>query len=485
MKSRRPRIDEGPGPLFSSLEPCYTDPWYSPDQPGLVALALALGARQVPGWSSQEDGLTKHLPLVSNALTTSVRDSILAGLDPLGELFCRLRSPEERRKCGATYTPYAIVNAMVEWAAQHATPDRVVDPGLGSGRYLATAGRAFQQAELLGVEVDPLPAILARANLAALGMESRSKIVLGDYRSTTIPPIVGRTLYIGNPPYIRHHLLEPTWKQWLVEQASRRGLSASQLAGLHVHFFLATVLKSANRDYGAFITAAEWLDVNYGSLVRDLFLGPLGGRRIVVVEPTALPFPDAATTAAITYFEIGSKPSTVRLKRVTKIEDLRDANGNHVVHRDRLENETRWSHLTRAGRDYPKGYIELGELCRVHRGQVTGANRVWIAGPHSEGLPPSVLFPTVTKARELFHAGTVLEDLSGLRQVIDLPVDLDELDRPEPPDYRPFLRDGEIHGCPYWLCRHQPPGLVVRSVAGACTHPRNLHGTPAASVCGE
>ena len=53
-------------------------------------------------------------------------------------------------------------------------------------------------------------------------------------------------------------------------------MSASQLAGLHVYFFLATALRARAGDFGVLITAAEWLDVNYGSLVRELFLGKLG-----------------------------------------------------------------------------------------------------------------------------------------------------------------------------------------------------------------
>ena len=47
---------------------------------------------------------------------------------------------------------------------------------------------------------------------------------------------------------------------------------------------------------------------------------------------------------------------------------------------------------------------------------------------HSQGLPESVLFATVTKARELFRAGDALEDASVLRRVIDIPVDLDLFD---------------------------------------------------------
>ena len=314
---------------------------------------------------------------------------------------------------------------MVDWAAGHAIPDRVVDAGLGSGRFIVEAGRRFPRATLVGIELDPVPAILARANLAVLGLSTRAQVILGDYRNVQLDPFLGRTLFIGNPPYVRHHLLEPRWKEWLTREAGRRGHSASQLAGLHVYFYLATVFKAKSGDFGTFITAAEWLDVNYGSLVRDLFLSDLGGSRILVIEPTALPFADAATTAAITSFEIGSHPMTVFLKRATSLDDLKSTGDGHEIRRERLEAEKRWSHLTRPARKGPPGYVELGELCRVHRGQVTGANKVWIAGEHSVGLPPSVLLPSITKARELFRAGRVLQDSTTLRRVIDLPVDLD------------------------------------------------------------
>lgn len=411
----------------------------------LVALALALGADQVAGWSPAEQRLTKSAARVSPKLIEETRDAILSGRDPLGEAFCTVRDPADRRPQGATYTPPVIVEAMVDWAAQFATADRIVDPGTGSARYLVYAGKQFPDAVLIGVETDPLAAMLGRANLAVAGLQERAELRLADFRSIALPPIKGATLYVGNPPYVRHHLLEPVWKQWLTDEAQKRGYSASQLAGLHVHFFLATVAKAQPGDFGAFITAAEWLDVNYGSLVRDLFLGELGGRRIVVIEPTAAPFADAATTAAVTYFQIGAKPKSVRLKRISKLPDLRER-GGRTVRRERLENERRWSHLTRAGRKGPEGYVELGELCRVHRGQVTGLNKLWIEGPLARELPERVLFPSVTKARELFRAGPVLADATALRRVIDLPVELDEFDANERRAVDRFLAKAKAMG---------------------------------------
>ena len=67
-------------------------------------------------------------------------------------------------------------------------------------------------------------------------------------------------------------------------------------------------MKAQKDDFGAFITSAEWLDVNYGELVRRLFLSRLGGQGITVVEPTSRTFSDAQTTSAITQFVIGSRP---------------------------------------------------------------------------------------------------------------------------------------------------------------------------------
>jgi adenine-specific DNA-methyltransferase len=419
-----------------------------PTEDDLISAALALGAAEVKPWSEQETAAARAVRqakrLTKSALST-LRDLICNGFDPLGEAFCTLRSPEERRADGATYTPGPIVRAMVDWASAQKNPERIVDPGVGSGRFLMQAAGAFPAATLIGVDTDPLAGILARANLATMGHAQRTRIIVGDYRRFNEPASTP-TLYIGNPPYVRHHQISARWKDWLFDEAARLGHKASRLAGLHVHFFLATARNARPGDIGAFITAAEWLDVNYGALVRALLLKELGGQSITVIEPTAQPFPDAATTAAITTFEIASKPTSIFFLRVDSMRDLDTLTKGRKVHRDRLSIEARWSYLTRAVDKPPEGYVELGELCRVHRGQVTGANDVWIAGEHSAGLPTSVLFRSVTRAREVFEADGVLDDASKLRCVIDLPVDLDELDAAERRTVDRFLKSAEGMG---------------------------------------
>lgn len=413
---------------------------------GIAALALALGADTVGELTAAEAALVKSLPDVQAAEVNALRSKIRDGGDPLGEAFCDIRSADVRRESGAVYTPYKIVEAMLGWAAAIGVPDRVVDPGAGSGRFLIESGRQFKKASLVAVETDPLAALMTRANLAAVGMADRSSVMLKDFRAAEFEQIEGRTLYIGNPPYVRHHLIDTAWKTWLKEQSGHLNLKASQLAGLHVYFFLAIARWAKAGDYGALITASQWLDVNYGQLVRDLFLNRLGGQAVYVIEPEAEPFPGTQSTAAVTTFKVNGTPPSARFARINKLDDLDHLSGGRRVSRERLIAEPRWSNFTRKARDIQSGYVELGELCRVHRGQVTGSNRVWIAGEHSEGLPDDVLFPTITKAMELFRAGQVLTNGDKLRRVIDLPVDLADLSAKKREAVQEFLKRAEKMG---------------------------------------
>lgn len=416
--------------------------------PSLVSLALALGAEDAGDLSAAEKWLVDeaHGARTTAALVRGVRGMIGRGEDPLGDAYCTIRSPEERRPLGQTYTPRPIIEAMLRWASDHGDPVRVVDPGAGSGRYLVAAGERFPGAALHGADIDPLAALMLRANLVAAGLADRARVHVGDYRALSLPPVDGPTLFVGNPPYVRHHRIAPEWKTWLLETARRRGLDASALAGLHVHFFLATAEYGRNGDYGAFITSSEWLDVNYGGLVRQLLLDGLGGQSLHVLAPEAPLFSDATTTSAITCFRIGETPSTMRIRRVESLSDLGRLAGGRSVSRQRLAGTTRWSVLTRETPRLREGYVELGELCRVHRGTVTGANAVWVRRDASPDLPERVLFPSITKARELFGAGARLGSLEALRRVVDLPVDLDVLDDDEREQVDRFLREARARG---------------------------------------
>lgn len=422
-----------------------------------------------------ESNLVKGLaPSDRNLDVRGLLELVRAGADPLGEAFTQLRSPDCRRSLGATYTPREIVSSMVTWLADRACPARVVDPGTGSARFLLAAGRAFPRASLVGVEIDPLAGLLARANLTAAGFDQRSRIVIDDYRTADLGDSAGVTAYLGNPPYVRHHQIESSWKQWLARTARGLGLEASGLAGLHVHFLMATALRARRGDIGSFVTSAEWLDVNYGRLLRELVSTVLGGLSIHLVDPEANPFGVTAATAAVTCFEVGTSTATIGMRRVKDAASLGVLDGGREFSREQLCSTPRWSPLLNGVPRPPEGYIELGELCRVHRGAVTGANAVWVTGANDPALPPAVLFPSITRARELFQArDDTIADTRTLRSVIDLPADLTVFDKDDRRLIERFLRAAERRGVragyiarnrnPWWSVGLRAPAPILAS----------------------
>jgi hypothetical protein len=350
-------------------------------------------------------------------------------------------------------------------------------------------GSAFRHARLVAIEIDPVATLMLRANLAVHGLVDRAQVIVDDYRRAGLVPIRGKTLFIGNPPYVRHHDIGDAWKDWFACTALSQGVRASKLAGMHVHFFVRTLELAQDSDFGVFITSAEWLDVNYGSALRELLAGRLGGVALHVLDAKAMPFAGATTTGAITCFRVGRPPKDFRVRAVDSPAALDPLSGGAPVPWQQVAAAPRWSIIVRPTVPAPSGHIELGELCRVHRGQVTGANDVWIAGAHGAGLPANLLKPAITKARELIETAGVLDSTLHLRRVIDIPADLDELDPRHRAAIAAFLAwakrqgadEGYIarHRRAWWSVGLKPPAPIlvtymarrppafVRNLAGA------------------
>ena len=131
--------------------------------------------------------------------------------DKLGAAFCAATSPELRRGEGITLTPEWLVQRMIERCAAAGDFSTVVDAGAGSGRFAIAAARRWPRARIVAVERSARMLELLRSNLHAKGLQGRVEVVEGDFRDAELP-LAGRALFIGNPPFVRHHDITPEWK---------------------------------------------------------------------------------------------------------------------------------------------------------------------------------------------------------------------------------------------------------------------------------
>jgi adenine-specific DNA-methyltransferase len=431
----------------------------------LVGLCVELGAARFGGplTAAERRMLATASPVAMDA--ASIVGAIRNGADPLGDLLLAVRSPQYRRRLGAVYTPTPIVDRMVTWLLAQA-PVRVVDPGCGSGRFAAAVARRRPHMDIVAVDVDPLATLVCRANLATLGA-SHARVHHADFTQLRLPQTDGRTGFVGNPPYVRHHALTEAQKAWAAATAARLHLPWSGLAGLHVHFLVATLMHGAPGDVGCYITSSEWLDVRYGAALREALLHSMGGASLFLLDRTRAAFPDAMTTAVITCFELGGPRAPIRFRHLRRVEEFGTptTGSGHPVARDRLRQAHHWTPFFTRHRRRPAGTttVSLGRIVQVSRGVATGCNAFFVLRKEAAaalGLTAYVV-PVLTRARDVLSADGTIRARDLPYVLLAPPRDVDLAAREHRP-LREYLTQGErrrVHEA--YLCRHRTPWWYV------------------------
>ena len=354
--------------------------------------------------------------------------------DALGAAFCARTAPDLRRNEGITLTPEWLVDRMIERVASGGAVDTVVDAGAGSGRFCIAAARRWPQAAIVAVERSPRMLELRRSNLHAKNLAHRVTVIEGDFRSVEVPR-QGRIVFIGNPPFVRHHDITAEWKAWYGAGMQALGIRASQLAGLHAHFVLRTVQLMQAGDRLCMVAAAEWLDNGYGGALRSLLTAsPVKLRGLWVAPPDEPVFPDALVSAAVFEAACAEPAAAVELGLLTRPPGPWAA--ARALPLATMADAPRWTVLCQPTAAPPVEGVELGSLFRVVRGQVTGLNAAWLlpaagATGSQDDIDPllaTLAVPTVTRAREIIDGTVESPDAPArLKRLLNLPHDLSSL----------------------------------------------------------
>ncbi|MCW3052392.1 MAG: hypothetical protein JWN14_1562, partial [Chthonomonadales bacterium] len=145
------------------------------------------------------------------------------------------KTPLERNRLGQFATPSLLASDVLDHARRLLPADmpvRFLDPGIGTGSFYAALLGAFSApciAAATGFEIDPHYGEPARG----LWQDYPLDIHLRDFtRASPPPPSERYNLIVCNPPYVRHHHLEPAEKVRLQEAtAAACGVRLGGLAG--------------------------------------------------------------------------------------------------------------------------------------------------------------------------------------------------------------------------------------------------------------
>lgn len=340
--------------------------------------------------------------------------------DPLGAAYEATLAPDERRARGVVYTPRSIVSEMLSLADTENPPTQVIDPGCGSGRFSIEAAKQWPGAQIVAIDTDPEALAIFEQAAADHGFSGRIVSILGDFRTVDLPVTSGKRLFIGNPPYTRHHAVGEDGKNWLATTARSLDIKPKLLSGLHAHFIVRSAQLAQDGDELIYILPAEWMVTGYGSMIRQLLLDRLGLRSVHVADPETEVFPGILSSAAIVRCHVGHPAKEVLIGKITPDLSLFGEDRRHV---EDLDPQKPWRRLTAVD----PGYVRLGDFVRVSRGASTGDNKTFIVGPETPPLPDTLVCPAVTRARELNGMGSELIDTEDLRRVVVIPPSLSEL----------------------------------------------------------
>jgi adenine-specific DNA-methyltransferase len=341
------------------------------------------------------------------------------GRDVVGEAYQRVVAASIRREAGQFFTPLWVARAMAHWLLGEPT-STLLDPGCGSGSLLIAGAieRSHDRVALLGLDSDPLAIEMAEATRlirAISSMELRcADFLLDDL--TERPDAV-----ICNPPFTRHHDIDPVAKRRIHEGFEERlGLRLSRLASLHV-LFLVRALEVSNDDARlAFITPSHWLETAYGREVKRFLLEQARVEAIVNFPAEHLLFPGVRTTAAITLIRKGGESGPTRILECDGVSAAAGfiASGLRSGPDERdvlLDAGSGWARSQR--RSTGPASIQLGELAEVHRGVATGYNSFFVLSERRRKelhIRVESCKPCIASPRHLQQDEVGLEDLDEM-----------------------------------------------------------------------
>jgi len=394
-------------------------------------------------------------------------------------------NPKIVRERGVTFTPQWIVDFMLGLLCAHNTSNTtIVDTGAGAGRFTLAAAKQLPRARVLAVEKDLELAGSLGKLVRKSGFERRVSVLREDFLAAALP-IAGSKVFLGNPPYIRHHTLSRSQKSWLAKAGRTLGIGFSELSGLHIYFLARCLIEARDGDRLLMILPTEWLETRYGRALKAAMLKRASSIDLYVFRPGVEIFDSAMTTSVVLDLSFGGSRQGVYASLLDAECRAQDTELRRIALPKEAAESANWLHLAWSVTGIEEQpaiddveTIELGELFNIHRGQVTGMNAVWIASPETISfVPDCYLFPCITDAKEILNcAGNALQSTDGLRMAIDLPCELDEIPRSERARVSRFLDAARSAGAadtyvakhrkPWWrIGLKQPPAIVMSYMA--------------------
>jgi len=320
--------------------------------------------------------------------------------------YSKLISLEHRKKFAQFFTPFQLASLMADWLLGNQNLKTVLEPAFGLGVFSRALLSKKSDLSIKGFDIDET--ILTEAK-AIFNNTTNFDLHLEDYMfNDWINKYDG---IICNPPYFKFHDYDN--KTILNEIENRLKIKLNGFTNLYTLFLLKSVYQLNSNGRLAYIIPSEFLNSDYGKLVKSTLIKNKVLRHIVVFDFEENVFDDALTTACILLCSNDKNSQKVKFSTIKKIDDLEliktyileyplNSIDVSTFSINELEPELKWRkyYQEQKGIRY-KNLIPFSSVAKVVRGIATGANEYFTfskSKANHYGIDEKNLLPCICKA---------------------------------------------------------------------------------------
>jgi tRNA1(Val) A37 N6-methylase TrmN6 len=377
-----------------------------------------------------------------------------------------------KRLFGMYYTPQLLADSLSHMAVDNSS-QTVLDPAVGEGALLKAAMKALQtmgavgaESQLYGIDVSEV----VRAQIAAKLSEkvAAKQIIIKDFMETT-PPDFDRkfSIVIGNPPFVKYHLLTQSQRQSTRKAIAATNEALSGRASLWAYFVVHSIGFLEEGGTLAMILPRALTFTQYGTQVVNIVHRDFAS--IDILEVKGQPFSEAEEQVVLLIAKgKGKGPGSIRKGRIESPTKYR--RGKRQISIQQFgSNKTSWQMGTLSSISGKNWIKPLGNWYSVRIGTVTGCNSFFLMNKtlaEEHKLQDFCLKPVVSTAKSLHMLDYVLSDFSDrwdsnhASKILILNA-WDSISK----EISEYIRHGQEQGVhERYKCRVRDPWYVLRDV---------------------
>lgn len=327
---------------------------------------------------------------------------------------------EDRRRFGQFATPYGLAQEIMSYGLtlQDKKEISFLEPAMGTGAFFSAllsecSNQSKSIRSAIGIELDHD----FYAAACELWNDTDINLVNGDFMETDCLGSIN--FLISNPPYVRHHYIGQEQKVRLSTMTKNEtGLSLSGLAGLYCYFILCAHKWLAPNAVCGWLIPSEFMDVNYGSTLKEYLLNNVHLLRVHRYNPENCKFNDALVSSCVVWF---------RNETVLGNYDIEFSYGgthekpeiSRSIDKSTLEKHRKWTQFPEKAninrQSHTSNTPTLGDFFTIKRGLATGDNDFFILSKEQIdelGLDMKFFTPILPSPRHL-KCDEVFSDKDG------------------------------------------------------------------------